>query len=186
MICFTGHRPQEFTWRWADAEHAPGLRALNRAILDVILDRIEEGERDFMSGMALGVDTWAAEMVLYLRDDQHFPIRLHAAIPCVGQELVWSAKQQEKYFSIIKLCDTSVTLSKRYTAWCMTARNRYMVDHSKSVIAVYHQDKKEGGTADCVAYAKKVDKHIDYVKCEDQPTHSDIMNHIGRVKELLR
>lgn len=182
MICFTGHRPDVFPWKYNNDD--PGLRALKRAILDEILTFASQGELAFMSGMALGVDLWAAEMVLFAKE-QGLPVTLHAAIPCAGQDRVWPRSSQVQYKSILDQCDSSVTLSERYTAACMQARNVYMVDHSNAVIAV-HNGKQSGGTWNCIQYAKEAKKPIVYVALEHQPTYSDVMNHLRNVKELLR
>ena len=182
MICFTGHRPDVFPWKYS--ENDPGLRALKRAILDEILTCISQDETGFMTGMALGVDMWAAEMVLFAKE-QGLPITLHAAIPCEGQERVWPRSSQVQYKYILDHCDSSVTLSTRYTAACMQARNVYMVDHSNMVIAV-HNGKKNGGTWNCIQYAKEAKKPIIYVALEHQPTYADVMNHMKNVKEHLK
>lgn len=45
-----------------------------------------------------------------------------------------------------------------YAAWKMQVRNKWMVDHSDSVLALW--DGSSGGTANCVAYADKKGKPI--------------------------
>ena len=46
-----------------------------------------------------------------------------------------------------------------YGPGCMQRRNRYMVDHSALLIAVY-DGRKTGGTYYTVKYAKSLDKDI--------------------------
>ena len=50
---------------------------------------ITDGFQTFISGMARGVDIWAAEVVLRLRDNGS-PIHLIAASPYQGFERAWS------------------------------------------------------------------------------------------------
>ena len=52
---------------------------------------ITDGFQTFISGMARGVDIWAAEVVLRLRDTGS-PIHLIAASPYQGFERAWSPK----------------------------------------------------------------------------------------------
>ena len=53
-------------------------------------------------------------------------------------------------------CDYETMVQERYSPDCMIRRNRYMVDHSDLVIAVY--DGADGGTRRTLEYAirKKV------------------------------
>ena len=59
-VCFTGHRPEKLNM----SEHA-----VKKALRIEILNAIEDGMPVFISGMARGVDIWAAEIVLELRKD---------------------------------------------------------------------------------------------------------------------
>ena len=56
--CFTGHRPEKLT---ADSE---AIKASLSAEIDVA---IADGITEFITGMARGVDMWAAELVLARR-----------------------------------------------------------------------------------------------------------------------
>ena len=117
----------------------------------------EYGITNFISGMALGVDLDFAETVLKLRND--FPITLECAIPCPNQRLNWDVKDKLRYDSILKRADNVKLVSERYTAECMLKRNRYMVDKSELIIAVFNGIKK-GGTWYTINYAKKENKVI--------------------------
>lgn len=117
----------------------------------------EYGITNFISGMALGVDLDFAETVLKLRND--FPITLECAIPCPNQTLNWDVKDKLRYDSILKRADNVKLVSERYTAECMLKRNRYMVDKSELIIAVFNGIKK-GGTWYTINYAKKENKVI--------------------------
>lgn len=58
--CFTGHRPEKL--RQPESVVVRGLEA-------AIKDAISDGKNVFISGMTRGVDIWAAEIVLRLRDE---------------------------------------------------------------------------------------------------------------------
>lgn len=81
--CFTGHRPHKFPFKYN--ERHPDCIQLKSLLKREIKKAIHEGYKTFISGMAIGVDIWAAEAVLELRK-LHPRIRLVAAVPCLNQE----------------------------------------------------------------------------------------------------
>lgn len=153
---FTGHRPQRFTFRYN--ENHPDCLCLKEVLRKEILNQIDNGVNTFITGMALGVDTWAAEIVqdLQKRGKQ---IKLVCAIPCDNQEAKWPMASQRRYKAIIGKADEVIHVGKEYTPSCMIERNRYMVDRAKSLIAVY-DGKGSGGTAATVQYALSKDVKI--------------------------
>lgn len=157
--CCTGHRPQGFPFKYGKDKkrHKVYLKALEEKIKLAIT---EYGITNFISGMALGVDQDFAETVLKLRND--FPITLECAIPCPNQTLNWDVKDKLRYESILKRADEINIISERYTAECMLKRNRYMVDKSELIIAVFNGIKK-GGTWYTIDYATKNNKRIEFI-----------------------
>ena len=143
--CFTGHRRLSSSPDLADA------------LKKTILAKINEGYFDFLSGMALGFDSLAAQTILNLKKE--FPlIRLFCIIPCADQDKDFSAAQKETYRSILQQADEIIILQETYSRGCMHVRNRYLVDHSACVIA--YLTRKNGGTAYTVSYANKQEKNI--------------------------
>mgnify|MGYP003312113691 CR=1 FL=1 len=57
--CFTGHRPEKLSMSEGKVKSA---------LLQEIMKSINDGYNVFISGMARGVDMWAAEIVLELKD----------------------------------------------------------------------------------------------------------------------
>lgn len=135
-ICaFTGHRPKSFPWGYN--ETAPECVLLKKTLVEQITALTNDGATGFISGMALGVDLWASQIVLDLRKKNPL-LKLYCALPCEGQEKKWSADKQELYHSILKQADDIHWESRSYTSDCMLNRNRYMVDHSSILLAVYN------------------------------------------------
>lgn len=149
--CFTGHRPQGLPC--GGDEGAPACIRLKDALRREIAALVEErGVTRFISGMALGIDQWAAGLVAQLRG-QYPHLSLEGAVPCAGQESRWSRDKQLQYHALRRQCDRWTILQPAYTRGCMQARNRYMVDNSDIVLAVW--DGRPGGTGSTVAYARK-------------------------------
>lgn len=139
--CFTGHRPEKL---------GASEREIKTALTREIRAAISNGYSVFISGMARGVDLWAAEAVLDLRDTGE-AIRLICAVPFPGFELRWERDWRERYQSILERADLTKTICLRYSKSCFQIRNQWMVDHSAQVIAVYNGTG--GGTRNTLEYA---------------------------------
>ncbi len=74
---FTGHRPKSFPWKYNEAARECVL--LKEALSAQITALAERGVTEFLSGMALGVDLWSAQIVLGLQE-KYPTIRLHCSL----------------------------------------------------------------------------------------------------------
>ena len=151
---FTGHRPKGLGYPESDER----CTVLKRCIHSLIVRMIEEeGVTHFISGMAQGVDMYAAEIVLELKE-QYPQITLECAIPYERQAVRWPAVLRERYFSIASKCDKETMLQRQYTRDCMKKRNQYMVDCADVVLAVWNGEPS--GTGQTVWYAKEKGKVV--------------------------
>ena len=130
---------------------------MQRAEMDIqsdleheIRNAILDGLNVFISGMARGVDIVAAEIVLRLREDG-WPVRLICACPYPGFESNWNKCWQSRYRTIIRKADLVKYICSQYSKDCFQARNKWLVDHSARVIAVY--SGLPGGTRNTIGYA---------------------------------
>ena len=74
-ICaFTGHRPKSFPWKYD--ETAPSCILLKEVLTTQIMELADSGVTDWLSGMALGVDLWSAQVILTLREKNR-SLKLH-------------------------------------------------------------------------------------------------------------
>ena len=153
---FTGHRPQNLPFRFDETdERCLRLKAELRKLIVQMIE--QKNVTYFISGMALGIDTYAAEMVLDLKTDFPF-ITLECALPCETQAAKWSERYRNRYFKIVEQCDKETLLQTHYTPDCMQKRNRYMVEHADFVLAVW--DGSPGGTGMTVNYAHTLNKVV--------------------------
>ena len=163
--CFSGHRPNKLPWGYNETSKD----CVNLIIrLGVEIEQMrKKGVTTFLTGMAMGTDIIAAELVLDLK--YAYPeeeIRLVAVIPYNGQSKRWNRNYQIRYETILEQADERIILSPSYTKSCMHKRNRYMVDHSAHLIAVYHRGE-EGGTID---YARRKGLEIVIIDPNDLST----------------
>jgi uncharacterized phage-like protein YoqJ len=145
VVAFTGHRPEELGGYGAEN---PIRNALKLRLKEEIL-RLKPVAA--ISGMALGVDQWAAEVCVELR------IPFTAAVPFEGQESVWPEESQRQYRELIaKAYRVHVVCEGGYVPYKMQARNEWMVDHCSVLIQVWNGTR--GGTANCIMYADSIAK----------------------------
>ena len=154
--CFTGHRPEKIT------ENVDVIKA---NLKKEIIKTIELGYNTFLTGMAPGTDTWAADIVLEMKKE-NADIKLICAIPFRGVERNRSPELQAKFHEILKSADGAEYMTEKYKRWVFLARDRWVVDHSSYVIAVYNGSK--GGTEFTVDYARKKGKRIVFVNLETE------------------
>ena len=139
--CFTGHRPEKLKrMQWL----------IKRELKKEILRAVDDGIDVFISGMARGVDIWAAEIVLVLRDSGK-PVKLICASPFQGFEARWDEEWKNRYNAIMAAADHTVYVCNGYSRSCFQIRNEWMVDRSARVIAVYNGEP--GGTKNTIDYS---------------------------------
>lgn len=153
----TGHRTQNLPFRFDETDER--CVKLKEKLYEIIENLIlKKDVTHFISGMALGVDTYFAEIILELRDEKYPEITLEAAIPCETQAERWLEPQRDRYYSILSRCDKEKMLQTSYTVGCMQRRNEYMVDCCDYLIAVW--DGSPSGTGSTVKYAGECGKEI--------------------------
>lgn len=139
--CFTGHRPNKLDY--SEGEIKP--------LLETAIDNaISDGYVTFITGMAEGVDIWAAEIVLE-KKKHNTALHLICAVPHPGFEKRRSEYETERYENIIKNADYVTTISDNYYRACYQKRNIWMVDRSSLVIAVWNGQLS--GTKNTIDYA---------------------------------
>ena len=139
--CFTGHRPEKLN---------TSEKEVKAALRKQIDQAVHDGFTVFITGMARGVDLWAAEIVLDLRK-RNKEIRLICAIPHDGFEARWSPSWQELYRYVLAEADLTRIISKGYHTGVYQVRNEWMVNHSTRVITVFNG--QPSGTKNTIDYA---------------------------------
>lgn len=153
---FTGHRPKSFPWKYDESN--PDCVLLKEVLATQIEALADRGVTDFLSGMAQGTDLWCSEIVLALKK-KNPALMLHCILPCKGQESKWTASAQERYHSILAQANEVVYVGQEYSRDCMLKQNRYLVDHSSFLLAVYNGTWRSG-TGATVRYALKQRREV--------------------------
>ena len=145
---FTGHR-------WYDSSRKHSVR---KKIEECVREAYRNGITNFISGMAIGFDLLAAEVVLSLRHECP-AITLTAVLPFREQASRFNELNRCRYYKCLSQADDIVILSNDYTAKCYLERDRFMVEHSSLLIACY-DGRNRGGTFWTVNYAARTGKNV--------------------------
>lgn len=163
-VAFTGNRTQKFR---NQEEITKTIQVLSLMIDRAITRACELGysKISFISGVAPGVDTWGANLVMKLAKQRHdIKVALVAAVPCKTLPSVWPAEHKQDYERIIKqanfvhyVSDNSYSNPQQ-----LHKRNEWMCNQLTGaddlVLAVHNGSP--GGTQKCIDYAVRLQKAI--------------------------
>src|SRR5277367_2176571 len=118
IVAFTGHRPDKLGgYKLPNPIYRKVCKDIECLLKELQPDQV-------ISGMALGIDQWAAAIAYRLK------IPFLAAIPFEGQEGKWPEENQKTYRLLRKLAAEEVVVCPgSYSADKMQTRNIWMVDH---------------------------------------------------------
>ena len=144
--CVTGHRdlPQK------------EINRIKAALRKEIEKAVADGFIRFMSGFAQGVDQYFAEIVLEMRKSNP-ALELVAVIPY--QKRLDNLRQKKWTYAMLEACADVVVIREEYQPSVYSHRNRYMVEHSDRVIAVY-DGREKGGTAGTIRFTHTMKKEL--------------------------
>lgn len=144
--CVTGHR-----------DIPAGQVGHIKKSLEQEVDRaIRDGFTRFISGFADGVDLLFAEIVVE-RIAKNPSLKLIAAIPY--QKRLDTLRKAEWAKALIDLCAEIYIAAEEYHPSVYAKRNRYMVERSDRVIAVY-DGREKGGTVGTIRLAHMMKKEL--------------------------
>ena len=153
--CFTGHRPDKLPWGLNEGD--PRCAALKASLARALEGLYRRGFRHFISGMAMGCDLYFAQGALELR--ARLPdVTVEGAVPCPTQASRWPEPLRRRWRAILDACDLETVVQQNYDRSCMLRRDRYMVDRSAAVLAVFNGTP--GGTQYTLNYAMDQGREI--------------------------
>ena len=139
-LAFTGHRPESLPF--GENELSASAIRIKTLLADEIMRCAAQGYDTFLAGGARGGDILFAEQVLFVKGLEYPDIRLITVVPHEGQANHWTEAWRERYFRILEYSSDVITLESRYSSGCYHARNRYLVDHADSVLALYNDVRR--------------------------------------------
>lgn len=151
----TGHRPTRFKFGYK--ENYAGCKRLKKRLYEQFVLLYENGVRRFFVGGSLGVDMWAGEQVLTLKEQAGYDdIELVIILPFDGHDARWDERSRKRMEILRKKCFKCLIVGKEDCRESYIKRNCYMVDHANFLVAVYDNERNlKSGTMQTVRYAEK-------------------------------
>lgn len=144
--CVTGHRDIP----------AEQIEAVKESLRREIKKAVADGYTGFMTGFANGVDQYFAEIVAEMKKDDP-ALRMIGVIPYRKQ--LDSVQKNERTKALLDACSDVVVIQEEYQPSVYAHRNRYMVEHSDRVIAVY-DGREKGGTVGTIRLTHALKKEL--------------------------
>lgn len=158
-----GHRPTRFKWKYN--ENNNGCKRLKKRMRDQFILLYEKGVRRFYVGGGLGVDMWAGEIILRLKErPEYSDIELIVAIPFPGHDERWDARSKKRLDFLIRHSSMHIIVNKTADKKSFFQRNCYMVDHADYLLAVYDNDSNiPSNTRLVVNYARNKGTYMIFI-----------------------
>lgn len=163
-VSFTGYRPSKLPF--LNDPYCDEYKKLKKVLYNEYEKLVLRGYKFFLTGGAMGCDLLAAEVILELRAKYGRRRVAHElCLPCVNHDEKFDDNSKRRLEEIKKKSMVTYVTGGEYTSGCMQRRNKYMVETSSILIAVY--DGLSGGTKSTVEYAKKKGKKIIVIRPND-------------------
>ena len=165
-VCFSGHRPEKLPT-------GISLRMIQSLLYSEIRNAIRDGADTFYTGTARGVDLWAAEMVLHFKK-QYPALKLICVLPYAGQGAGLSGSERYRFMTVLNAADETVCICEHYQKNCYAMRNRYMIRHSRRLIALVTDMRSGTGQTIRMAEAAGLELRllsVELAKQQAQPAH---------------
>lgn len=152
-FAFTGHRPKDLPLGF-DQERFYGI--LNHVLNSGSrLGNATPQPDAFITGGALGIDTFAAE---YALDHGIYLSIITPFTPDVMTKF-WRYEDRERLLTHLNMANATRCLGDHYDGSLYQRRNEAMVDAAEAVLAFW-TGKRYGGTFNCIAYALRREKPV--------------------------
>lgn len=144
--------------------------SLCKKIKRVMLEQIkklydEEDVKVFYIGGSLGVDIWAGEMILRLKEQSEYAnIELVVVTPYEGHDAKWDKRSRERLKFLIKHSKIHLVIRDGNGQDRYINRNRYLVENVGWILAICDNNIKNiSDTEKMISYAKKMRRHIIFI-----------------------
>lgn len=152
----TGHRPTRFKFKYQeDYSLCKKIKRVMSEQLKIFYD--EYGVKRYYVGGALGVDMWAGELILRLKEQSGYEdIELVVVLPFAGHDERWDERSRRRLAFLLKYCSECVVAGEKDCRQSYIKRNCYMVERAQYILAIYDDEgNPQSKTMQMVKYALK-------------------------------
>ena len=121
-IAFTGYRPQKMPFGFDETDNR--CIDFKKRLRDTIENFIWQGYQHFISGGAMGMDMYAAEIVLELKE-KYPQISLEMVSPFDDQAAKWKPEYQQRHRRLFQAADITTVIGHEYTKSCMSCTHQW-------------------------------------------------------------
>ncbi len=136
----SGYRPHELG---IFNDKHPGVPIIKKAIESELRKLIDDGLEWIVISGGQGVETWAAEVVIELKNE--FPHLKYSIItPFLEQEKNWNEVKQQYYSYIISKADfvTSVTKRPYEAPWQFSEKDKFIIQNTDALLLIYDEENE--------------------------------------------
>ncbi|WP_210367800.1 DUF1273 domain-containing protein [Bacillus sp. REN3] len=140
IVAISGYKPFELG---IFQQNHPAAEYIKTAIRKSLLALLDEGLEWVMISGQLGVELWAGEVVMELREE--YPdLKLSVFTPFLNQEETWNDTNKEWYGSILATADhvDSITRKRYENPWQFRLKNQFFVEKSDVLLLLYDPEKE--------------------------------------------
>lgn len=125
----------------------------------------KRGVRRFYIGGAIGVNLWAGELLLKLKEEPGYEdLELVVVLPFPGHDAKWDVRRRKRLEYLVRHSVEHLTTSTEDCRESYISQNRYLVDHAQYLVAVSEEHREqETGSFQVTAYAQEKGLEIIYI-----------------------
>lgn len=160
--CFTGHRRRDLPFEGDISKQ--GVKNLISTVHLLCHEAYRRGIRTFITGMAEGSDIICGSVIMDLMHSEDHPgIELICALPYEDQiREIKLPKDRYIYSLLLRMASAVVVTGNADDSGRYRRRNKFMVDNSSELIAIYKEKQRGSGTLQTINMAKRngLDMHV--------------------------
>ncbi|RXI98701.1 DUF1273 domain-containing protein [Anaerobacillus alkaliphilus] len=159
VVAVTGYKSHELGI--FDEKHT-GIKYIKKVLRKRLISLIEDGLEWVVISGQLGVELWAAEVVLQLKHE--YPqVKLAVLTPFYNQESNWNELRKEQYSQVLQQADFVDSITKRdyENPGQLKLKNQFIIEKSDALLVIYDDDKP-GSPSYYLTYAKARSESSNY------------------------
>ncbi len=167
--CFTGHRNRDLPYE-GDI-NTQGMKNLISTVQLHCTAAYDAGCRYFITGMAEGVDIICGAVILDMMGHREYSdVRLICALPYAEQRReIKNSRERYIHSILLEKAEYVVVTGKIGDRGRYRERNRFMVDNSSRLIAVYREKQSGSGTLQTINMAKRAGLAVHVIELDKNP-----------------
>jgi uncharacterized phage-like protein YoqJ len=140
VVVVTGYKAHELGI--FDPKHE-GVKIIKKVLNKRLTELIEQGLQWVLISGQTGVELWAAECVIKLKEE-YKDIKLGVLTPFLNQENKWKTETQDIYKEILAQADYVDAISKKEyeNPGQLKAKNQFLINKSDGLLVLYDEDKE--------------------------------------------